>query len=246
MRGHNQARSFDKGDGATLQVQDIFYTVQGEGPFAGRPAVFVRLTGCNLRCWFCDTQWDDENDLTWTVDAIMANIQDNAYVYPGEGMLVVLTGGEPTRQNIGPLVDQLDANGFHVQIETAGSFWHDCMSNPNVSVVISPKTRKVNRRVADVACAWKYVIRAKQVDPNDGLPSQEIQRADKLGSRLTGGVPARPPVDFLNHVRDIYLSPCDEPGDPDGTRRNQKAVAELAMRYGYTAGLQMHKIWDVA
>ena len=58
----------------SLQVHEIFHTIQGEGPFSGRPAVFIRLSGCNLRCWFCDTEWDDDNDPFLSPDEIMKQI----------------------------------------------------------------------------------------------------------------------------------------------------------------------------
>lgn len=61
MFGQNTPRRRESG--GLLQVQDVFYTIQGEGPFAGRTAVFIRLTGCNLRCWFCDTVWGDDSDV---------------------------------------------------------------------------------------------------------------------------------------------------------------------------------------
>jgi len=74
-----------------LQVEEIFYTLQGEGPFAGRPAVFVRLAGCPLRCQWCDTQFDTGlSKPRMRVDDIMREVQRHAAAI---ATLVVITGG---------------------------------------------------------------------------------------------------------------------------------------------------------
>jgi len=239
MLGTNTPRGRDKGDGTSLQVQDVFYTVQGEGPFAGRPAVFVRLTGCNLRCTFCDTQWDDENDPMVDVGQLVSricNAQPSMINY--QCGLVVITGGEPTRQNLEPLIKQLQICGFRVQIETAGSFWQECLAWDGVSVAVSPKTNHVSAKVAEIAACWKYVTDYAWVDAKDGLPSGPTQQG--------GGQVARPPHD--TSPEKIVLQPMHYIGDfgaQSHTQKNTEAVAQLAMKYGYTAGLQMHRYWEV-
>ena len=250
MQGHNRKRAFVTArPDQKLQVQGIFYTVQGEGPLAGRPAVFIRLTGCNLRCHFCDTQWDDINDREMSVPAIIEAISAELREQSPRRApkLVVLTGGEPTRQPIDELVENLLTRGTHVQIETAGSFWRDCMASAGVTTVVSPKTAKVNPRVAEWAAVWKYVIQAGSTSSFDGLPSLPIQRApepmDLADGVRVGGSPARPPRGI--DPAKIYLSPCDVLDNPAATIRNAALVGKLAMEYGYTAGLQMHKSWGL-
>lgn len=119
----------------TYAVKEIFYTLQGEGANAGRPAVFCRFAGCNLWsgreedraeavCRFCDTDFvgtDGENGGKFKdAEALVATI---AGLWPeGEAhRFVVCTGGEPMLQLDQPLVDALHAAGFEIAIETNGS-----------------------------------------------------------------------------------------------------------------------------
>lgn len=73
-----------------MKINEIFYSLQGEGRYAGTPAVFVRFSGCNLRCGFCDTSHDSGVDMT------CEEIVDHIERYPAKR--VILTGGEPTLQ----------------------------------------------------------------------------------------------------------------------------------------------------
>lgn len=99
-----------------LKVNEIFYSIQGESTYAGRPCVFVRLTGCNLRCTFCDTKYAyDEGDMMEIGD-----IFDQ--VSPYECNLVEITGGEPLIQAETPvLIESLLEDGYEVLLETNGS-----------------------------------------------------------------------------------------------------------------------------
>lgn len=238
MFGKNIPRKREHGD--HLQFREVFYTIQGEGPFAGRPATFIRLTGCNLRCYFCDTVWDDDND-EWLPSRELGDLARQ--VSPPHSTLAVITGGEPMRQTLGPLIHRLHECGFSdVQIETSGSFWQDCVLWPGVTTVISPKTSKVNPnfREYDAGFCWKYVLAASDVDGSDGLPSGSMQRT---GNGIGGGAPARPPADAAQQGR-VFLQPMDEYDDAKNLA-NTRAVAASAMTFGYNAGLQMHKYLKV-
>src|ERR1700756_5367366 len=103
MFGTNPQRPIDGGDGRTLAVQSIFYTLQGEGPFSGQPAVFIRLAGCNLACTFCDTDFESGIENRMETDVLIEHVGNLL----AASRLVVLTGGEPLRQNVGPLIDRL-------------------------------------------------------------------------------------------------------------------------------------------
>lgn len=96
-----------------MKVNEIFYSLQGEGLQAGTPAVFVRLSGCNLRCPFCDTQHASGREMDEA--EVVAEVRRHA------AGLVVLTGGEPSLQLGASLVDALHAAGRTVAVETNGT-----------------------------------------------------------------------------------------------------------------------------
>ena len=103
------------------RVNEIFYSLQGEGFNTGRAAVFVRFAGCNLRCPFCDTEFDSYREMT--ADDIVAEISlhhppSTLHHLP---LLVVLTGGDPTLQVDEAFVDLLHQHGFEVAMESNGT-----------------------------------------------------------------------------------------------------------------------------
>ena len=101
------------------KVNEIFYTLQGEGAHAGIPAVFVRFSGCNLRCPWCDTDFADSTPMT--AEEIV-NERLSLYDLPNvRRKMCVLTGGEPSLQVDKPLLDALHAAGFYICIETNGT-----------------------------------------------------------------------------------------------------------------------------
>ncbi|MBF0464421.1 MAG: radical SAM protein [Nitrospirae bacterium] len=101
---------------ATLKVCEIFTSIQGESSYAGMPCVFVRLTGCNLRCSYCDTVYAYSGGYEVTIAEIIAEVKKSGI------KLVEITGGEPLlQQNSAYLIDALIADGNNVLIETNGS-----------------------------------------------------------------------------------------------------------------------------
>ena len=116
-----------------MKVNEIFYSLQGEGVFTGTAAIFVRLAGCNLHCDFCDTKHEDYT--IFTEEEIVKAISD----YPAKH--VVITGGEPTLQLTHSLVDRLHEVGKFVQIETNGSIALDTDLERSIDwITCSPKT----------------------------------------------------------------------------------------------------------
>ena len=118
---------------ATLRISETFTSLQGEGGFTGTESYFIRTSGCNLRCWFCDTpyaSWKPTGEHK-SVDQIVQSAVDSGLSH------VVLTGGEPmlTPDSVG-LAKSLRAAGLHLTIETAGTIDRDIQCD---LMSISPK-----------------------------------------------------------------------------------------------------------
>jgi organic radical activating enzyme len=220
--------------GGPYWVQEIFYTIQGEGPRAGEPAVFIRLGGCNLRCYFCDTDFESST-LYMMADAIAQEVAKY------KCKLVVITGGEPFRQNLYEICKPLWAMGITVQAETAGTLWQDELWHPVrdgiFEIVCSPKTGKVHEMIQTNCHHWKYIVSVDTVSYIDGLPNQSTQ---EVGKPLKLFRPDRP-------VDKIWLQPMME-YTKDGkvnngkTDANTQLAAKLCMEHGYRLTLQMHKL----
>ena len=130
-----------------LQIAEIYKSIQGEGEFTGTSSVFVRTTGCNLRCWFCDTpftSWEPEGEQQ-SIDHVLSQVAEFEVEH------VVVTGGEPLLlPDIVPLTAELRSRGHFVTLETAGTVFRavttDLMS-------ISPKLANSTPGV-DRSPAW--------------------------------------------------------------------------------------------
>ncbi len=104
-----------------MVVTEIFRSIQGESTYAGRPCIFVRLTGCNLRCRWCDTAYAFYGGAKLTVEEVLAKVREFSGADGTRIPLVELTGGEPLLQpDIYPLVERLLAEKFTVLVETSG------------------------------------------------------------------------------------------------------------------------------
>lgn len=224
-----------------LAVHSIFQTIQGEGPFCGTPCVFIRLAGCNLQCPACDTDYTSRRDLLSPRD-ILFKVQKKR-----SSGLIVLTGGEPFRQDVSWLFDTLCAAGYYIQVESNGTLppphchpgapWNyrshrRTLNDRNgVYIVCSPKTGKVHDRILENACALKYVVRRGMIEA-DGLPSSALDHT---------GRPARPPEGW---DRPIYVQPIDVGNVLDNDLHTIAAV-DSCMEHGYTLQLQIHKLLGV-
>ena len=114
----------------SLKVNEIFYSIQGESSYAGYPCVFVRLTGCNLRCTYCDTRYAYDEGRDMAIDEIVERV---ASYRCG---LVEITGGEPLIQKETPrLVSALLEQGYQVLLETNGSQDISCVDERCVKIV---------------------------------------------------------------------------------------------------------------
>lgn len=220
----------------TLAVNSIFYTLQGEGPFAGTPCVFLRLRGCNLQCPSCDTEYTSGSDMDiWDIVAVIKEQWPHSmYGRP----LVVITGGEPFRQDISDLVAGLIEQDFKVQIETNGTLFVQLgwsFASPHLTVVCSPKSGKVNHQLLPFIKAYKYVLNADSVDQCDGLPILALSHS--AYPRV-----ARPHDGFNG---DVYVQPIDVQ-DEEENKRHLNAAVTSSLLHGYRLCLQVHKLIGVA
>ena len=223
MFGNNPILPPIKTNGQNLDVQDIFATFQGEGMFTGVPSIFIRLGGCNLACKFCDTEFDSYQKLP-----LLKVILKTKRLAEKNGKrisdLVVITGGEPLRQNIVPLCKALLKEDFKVQIETNGTLFQDLPKR--VSVVCSPKN----------PTGKYYPIRP------DLLP--KISAFKFLISAGNKNYNFVPDVGQGHYQTPVYLQPIDE-YDERKNQRNRQLVLKLARQNGYCLSLQTHKFWGI-
>jgi organic radical activating enzyme len=188
MFGKNEIvgqKYFNEAADDQLFVTSIFYTLQGEGPYRGEPAIFVRLAKCNLACSFCDTYFDGGDWLTF--DQVYDRIMAAAVSYfggevPGwfeQKVGLVITGGEPMLQkNLGTFLHKVQNLFAWTQIESNGTVWQDIPAE--TTLVCSPKCSekngepvkylKPNKDVMDRADCLKFVMNADPDSPYSDIP----------------------------------------------------------------------------
>lgn len=201
-----------------FRVNDIFYSLQGEGRNTGRAAVFVRFSGCNLRCSFCDTDFSAFREMT--ADEIIRTISD----YPAR--FVVLTGGEPTLQVTEDFVDQLHQAGFEVAMETNGIL----PAPGNIDwVTVSPKGTHPS-------------------PPYEGGGNVSLAEQQRLPDEIKVIFDGKTdPEEFLpNPLKGkevlFYLQPCDV-GDPQKNKEITDACVEYIKQHPrWRLSLQTHKL----
>lgn len=201
-----------------LRVNEIFYSIQGESSYAGRPCVFVRLTGCNLRCSYCDTCYAYDEGQSLTIDGIIDRI--TSY----QCRLVEITGGEPLIQKKTPdLIYELLENNFVVLLETNGS------------MDISPvDTRCV--KIIDIKCPSSGEVKNNYLDNLKKL-SERDEIKFVIGSEEDYLYAKKIMVLIDNKKKPPILSPVYNIMDP-------KRLAEwvLADHIDVRIQIQLHKI----
>jgi 7-carboxy-7-deazaguanine synthase len=150
----------------TLKICEIFSSVQGEGLRQGEPTLFVRFTGCNLKCDFCDTKYAWTTGKDMSVPHIVEKLKRLQTRFPARW--ICLTGGEPLHQNIRGLVRQLKAENFKIQVETNATLYFPL---PVDWYTISPKPPKYFLRP-------QYKEKAKEVKlvVTKGLEFESLQK----------------------------------------------------------------------
>jgi organic radical activating enzyme len=146
--------------------------------------------------------------------------------------LVVLTGGEPMRQPIGMLINNLLFEGFSVQVETNGTLYQDDLPYDDITVVCSPKAGRISSHLENKIHALKYVINARAI-AEDNYPTQVLSHGD--------GRVARPPVGFKGQ---IFMQPFDS-GDLVENVKHTQATVGVCFATGNTYCHQLHKLLNL-
>jgi 7-carboxy-7-deazaguanine synthase len=227
-----------------MYITEIFKSIQGEGTRAGLPCIFVRLTGCNLRCTWCDTAYAFHGGKKMSVEEVLSRVDDVAgrsENVPGSRSavpLVELTGGEPLLQEeIYPLAEKLLGAGYTVMVETSGERYIGGLPREVVKIV-------------DVKCPDSGEADTFEMRNLDALSEMDevkfvlSTRRDYEFAReftLQNGLARR--------VKQVLFSPVFE--DPGGKwpGLEPRAVVEwmLADALPVRLGLQLHKfVWDPA
>jgi 7-carboxy-7-deazaguanine synthase len=206
-----------------LTINEIFYSIQGESTYAGRPCVFVRLTACDLRCTWCDTAYAFHEGRKQTLDEVLAEV--NRYACP----LVEVTGGEPLLQDeVYPLMERLLEHGRTVLIETGGHRTTERVPEQVITIldVKCPGSGEAHRN------DWSNLARLR---PHDEVKFVIKDRADYEYAR---DVIARHAL--AGRAAALLFSPVHGVLDP-----KQLSEWVLADRLPVRVQLQVHKyIWD--
>ena len=204
------------------RINNIFYSLQGEGRNTGRAAVFIRFAGCNLRCSFCDTEFESYREMSdeEIVDVIKAFLPSPVTLHPSP--LVVLTGGEPTLQVDEAFVDLLHQHGYEVAMESNGT--RPAPKNLDW-LTVSPKSFGEGR-----------LVKGEGRIPDEIKVVFDEDTPQKLSSLH--------PLPFTLHPL-LYLQPCDT-GDPERNKVITQACVEYIKAHPqWRLSLQTHKLIDI-
>jgi 7-carboxy-7-deazaguanine synthase len=244
------AQTAEEGEG--LPINELFYSLQGEGRLSGTPSVFIRTSGCNLRCWFCDsyhTSWEPTHG--WmTVDDILTEVTS----YDAADHVVV-TGGEPlVHDEVVALLDHLSDAGYHATVETNGTIYREA---PIDLASISPKLESsipTAEKAPTGDGEWAAKHDARRIDVE--VLGQLTDAYDtQLKFVVTGPEDMAEINDVVARIRAAAESDIPDAAVllmPEGTTREQlqarrDRVADLAMDHGYRYTPRLHvNLWNDA
>lgn len=208
---------------AELRITEIFFSLQGEARTVGLPTVFIRLTGCPLRCSYCDTTYSFTGGEKYTLTAIMQQVADYGAKY------VCVTGGEPLAQpNCLPLLTALCDAGYQVSLETSGAL--------DISQVDRRVSKVVDLKTPDSGEAHRNLYENMQhLTANDQIKFVICSRQDYQWAKFK--------IDeyqLNQRVSDVLLSPSHQ-------QQDARELAEwiLADKLAVRLQVQLHKyLWN--
>jgi 7-carboxy-7-deazaguanine synthase len=234
-----------------MRIAEIFYSVQGEGKLTGIPSVFVRASGCNLRCTWCDTpyaSWNPEGP-DRSVDSILEEVVSH------NARHIVLTGGEPLMfKEMVPLIQRLKRLHKHITVETAGTLWLDGLPPGAIDLAsISPKLQNSTPREREggrfaalhekqrlnldvlqnfassgggvvTDCQWKFVLAAPE----------DLTEIEAVIAQVNAGIP------FERRIQpeDVLLMP--EGTNAETLSERSRWIADLCKHHGYRLSPRLH------
>jgi 7-carboxy-7-deazaguanine synthase len=222
-----------------MKISELFYSIQGEGKLVGVPSVFIRASGCNLRCTWCDTpyaSWEPEGE-NWTVEQIATRVRELAGAAAHH---VVLTGGEPMiMPDVVELCAAIKRAGHHLTVETAATVFHPvAVDLASLSPKLSnstPHDREGGRFAAahertrlNVPVIQQFIDRAPEFQLKFVVSDeQDLREIDPLLSKLRGWRPA-----------DVLLMP----EGTDAATLDSRAgwIAEVCKRTGFRFCPRLH------
>ena len=160
-----------------IKINEIFWSAQGEGFRKGYPSIFIRVTGCSLRCDYCDSKNSWEEGKFLTENEILSEVEKLMGKYPGSQ--VVFTGGEPLEHKIDSVAEKLKNAGYYLAVETSGIFNSDIKFN---WWTVSPKDKnnfKIDKGIQGKISEIKLIVN-KNLNTNaikkitDGLESVPV------------------------------------------------------------------------
>ena len=203
-----------------FRVNNIFYSLQGEGRNTGRAAVFIRFAGCNLRCSFCDTEFDSYREMS--DEEILTAVCG----YPSH--FVVLTGGEPTLQVDEAFVDLLHQHGYEVAMESNG-------------------TRPAPRNLDWLTVSPKVNEKLEMRNEKWGVKKEKCRQPDEIKMVFEENTDPAVIISYssflIPHL--LYLQPCDTGDSVRNKRITQACVEYIKQHPQWRLSLQTHKLIDI-
>ena len=219
----------------SYRINNIFYSLQGEGRNTGRAAAFVRFAGCNLRCPFCDTEFDSYREMT--ADEILQEIaQLSSFYSPLSSCFIVLTGGEPTLQVDEHFVDLLHQEGYEVAMESNGT--RPAPHNLDW-LTISPKMVDGGRSMVD---GGRSMVDGEGKAPDEIKIVFEENTAEMLSSPASPLSSFLSPLSYLSSPPLLYLQPCDTGDSARNAFILQQCISYIKQHPQWRLSLQTHKL----
>ncbi|WP_341749995.1 palindromic element RPE1 domain-containing protein [Candidatus Tisiphia endosymbiont of Sialis lutaria] len=272
MFGQNPKRAAIFNDGTSLEIKSIFKTIQGEGPFVGMPAVFIRLGGCNLACNFCDTEFEDFNILT--INSIIEEIKKLTINIRPLRKLAYAEGfeGDAERRTTAysnvcedsstaslsklPAEVEFPKRSIKLVVITGGEPFRQpiellCHKLIDLDYLVQIETNgTLYRDLPDkvhIICSPKATKNGATKNGYSLLRDDLLSRINALKFLVAKNIPEYsniPEVGQSKYNIPVFIQPMDQ-NNPLLNKENEQLAIDLALKYGYRLSIQIHKILGI-